>query len=60
MTHAKTGCMPNRNLSGVLMNSSMKDFVTSEERLATPPKFRWYDLIAIIVIVAIGGLQSWL
>lgn len=61
MTHVKTGCMLNPNDLGVGMNSNMKDFVTSKERLKNKSTVSRYDLIAlVIIVVVIGSLQSWL
>lgn len=56
-----TGCMQNPKDLEVGMNkSSMSDFVTSKERLSFKSKSNWYDLIAVIIIVvALGSLQSW-
>lgn len=43
-----------------MSSNSMRDFVTPKERLSTPSKFNWYELIAVIITVfALGSVQSW-
>lgn len=56
-----TECMLSLNSLEVGMSSnSMRDFVTPKERLSTPSKFNWYELIAVIITVfALGSVQSW-
>ena len=64
MMLVKTGCMQNPNdLGAGMSNSSMKDFVTSKERLSNPWKLKaiGYEVLAVVIIMfAIGSLQSWL
>lgn len=59
-----TGCTQNPNDLGDGMNKgSMKDFITAEQRLnnLSVSKFNWFEFVAFIVIIfAIGSLQSWL
>lgn len=63
MMHVWTECMPNHNGLGDGMNkSSMRDFITPEERLRNLKiaRFNWYEATAIVLfIVAIGSLASW-
>jgi hypothetical protein len=62
--HVWTGCTQNHNDLGAGMNKgSMRDFISPQERLnnLSISRFNWYELVAVVIIVvAIGSVQSWL